>query len=55
VGLALDHAGQHMLAYRGDPGSGHAEAQETDLRSGQTRTLTITNPVIEGGLTTFAW
>ena len=55
VGLALDHAGQHMLAYGGHPGSGRADAQEIDLRSGQTRTLPITNPVIEGGLTTFAW
>jgi len=55
VGLALDNAGQHMLAYGGHPGPGHADAEEIDLRSGQTLTLPITNPVIEGALTTFAW
>ena len=55
AGLALDNAGQHMLAYGGHPGPGHADAEEIDLRSGQTRTLPITNPVIEGALTTFAW
>ena len=55
VGLALDNAGQHMLAYGGHPGPGHADAEEIDLRSGQTLTLPITNPVIEGGLTTFGW
>jgi hypothetical protein len=55
VGLALDNAGQHMLAYGGNPGPGHADAEEINLRSGRTRTLPITNPVIEGALTTFAW
>ena len=53
--LALDHAGQHMLAYGGNPGPGHADVEEIDLSSGQTHTLTITNPVIEGAITTFAW
>ena len=53
--LALDAAGQHMLAYGGNPGPGHADAEEIDLSTGQTRTLTITGPVIEGALTTFAW
>jgi len=55
AGLALDNAGQHMLAYGGHPGPGHADAEEIGLRSGQTLTLPITNPVIEGALTTFAW
>ncbi|HEX6856623.1 MAG TPA: hypothetical protein VF204_15110 [Streptosporangiaceae bacterium] len=55
VGLALDNSGQHMLAYGGNPGPGHADAEEIDLSSGQTRTLPITNPVIDGGLTTFGW
>jgi hypothetical protein len=55
VGLALDNAGKHMLAYGGNPGPGHADAEEIDLRSGQTHTLPITDPVIEGALTTFAW
>ena len=55
AGLALDNAGQHMLAYGGHPGPGHADAEEIDLRSGQTLTPPITNPVIEGALTTFAW
>ena len=53
--LALDNSGQHMLAYGGNPGPGHADAEEIDLSSGQTLTLPITNPVIDGGLTTFAW
>jgi len=53
--LALDNAGQHMLAYGRAPGPGHADAEEIDLSSGQTQTQTITNPVIEGALTTFAW
>ena len=53
--LALDHAGQHMLAYGGNPGPGHADVEEIDLSSGQTHTLTITNPVIDGAITTFAW
>jgi hypothetical protein len=53
--LALDNAGQHMLAYGENPGPGHADAEEIDLSSGKTRTLTITNPVIDGGLTTFGW
>jgi hypothetical protein len=53
--LALDAAGQHMLAYGGNPGPGHADAEEIDLSTGQTLTLTITDPVIEGALTTFAW
>ena len=55
VELTLDNSGQHMLAYGGNPGPGHADAAEIDLSSGQTRTLPITNPVIDGGLTTFGW
>jgi len=44
-----------MLAYGGNPGPGHADVEEIDLSSGQTHTLTITNPVIDGAITTFAW
>src|SRR5690349_13273087 len=53
--LALDNSGQHMLAYGGNPGPGHADVDQIDLGSGQTSTLTITDPVIDGSLTTFAW
>jgi len=53
--LALDNSGQHMLSYGGNPGAGHADVDQIDLSSGQTRTLTITDPVIDGSLTTFAW
>jgi hypothetical protein len=53
--IALDNAGQHMLAYGGHPGPGHADVEEVDLSSGQTRTFAITNPVIDGPITTFAW
>jgi hypothetical protein len=53
--LALDNSGQHMLAYGGNPGPGHADAEQIDLSSGKTSTQTITDPVIDGGLTTFAW
>jgi hypothetical protein len=53
AGLALNTAGQHMLAYGGNPGPGHADAEEIDLSTGQTLTWPITNPIIEGALTSF--
>ena len=55
VGLALDNAGQHMLAYGGNPGPDHADAGEIGLSTGQTLTWPITSPVREGALTSFAW
>jgi hypothetical protein len=52
---ALDHAGQHMLAYGQNPGPGHADVELIDLSSGQNLTFTITNPVVESPISTFAW
>ena len=50
-----NYVGQHLLAYGGNHGPGHADVEEIDLSSGQTHTLTISNPVIDGAITTFAW
>jgi hypothetical protein len=38
-----------------DPGPGDADAEEIDLSTGQTLTWPITNPIIEGALTSFGW
>jgi hypothetical protein len=53
--LALDNAGKHMLAFTANPGPGQADVETIDLRSGQVSNLAVTNPVVDGGLTTFAW
>jgi hypothetical protein len=47
--LGLDAAGQHLLAY------GYSGVEEFDLSSGQHLPVPVTHPVVEGGLTTFAW
>ena len=52
---ALDHAGQHMLAYGQNPGPGHADVELIDLSSGQNLTFTMTNPVVDGAISTFDW
>ena len=53
--LALDNAGQHMLAYGQKPGPGHADVEEIDLTSGENASFTMTSPVVEDPLSTFAW
>ena len=53
--LALDTAGQHLLAYGAPDGPGFAGLQEIDLSTGKDVTFTISDPVIDGPLTTFAW
>lgn len=53
--LALDNAGQHLLVYGQNGGPGHADAEEVDLSSGQTLTFTISTPVVDGPVSTFAW
>jgi hypothetical protein len=53
--LAIDAAGQHMLLLGGNPGPGHADVTEVDLSSGQALTWTITNPEMDGFLTSRAW
>jgi hypothetical protein len=53
--LALDNAGKHLLVYGQNPGPGHADVEEVDLSSGQTLTFTISDPVVDGPISTFAW